>query len=289
VEELIEEYNERLRDLETVMAAGIAAALDRYFRTLQGRIQIELQSGQSPAAATSTRAVELVPPLLPDESDELLQIFEDLLQQATTSGLALGAELSKPVVSSPVAATIQVAEVVSQARRARRYLEEHSLAFSTAVAGIVAQAIAEQRATAEVIKDIRRRLDVLKSRAEVVVRTESMTAANSATASYYVQNNIKLVVYYATADDRTCPFCIAFAGKVFKLGAVKVPRHPNCRCYLAPYSADVFGKNAAYDKERRKHRKEVLSYARAKGIQPNECPAFFELGSPLPIRTDAQR
>ena len=271
------------------MAAGIAAALDRYFRTLQGRIQIELQSGQSPAAATSTRAVELVPPLLPDESDELLQIFEDLLQQATTSGLALGAELSKPVVSSPVAATIQVAEVVSQARRARRYLEEHSRAFSIAAAGIVAQAIAEQRATAEVVKDIRRRLDVLKSRAEVVVRTESMTATNSATASYYVQNNIKLVVYYATADDRTCPFCIAFAGKVFKVGAVKVPRHPNCRCYLAPYSNDPFGKNSAYDKERRKHRREVLSYAKAKGVVPDEGPAFFELGSPLPIRTDAQR
>ena len=43
-----------------------------------------------------------------------------------------------------------------------------------------------------------------------------------------------------------------------------------------------------FDKDRRKHRREVLSYARAKGIQPNEGPAFFELGSPLPIRTDAQ-
>ena len=56
-----------------------------------------------------------------------------------------------------------------------------------------------------------------------------------------------------------------------------------------PYATDPFGANPEVDKFRRKHRKEVLSYARAKGIQPNEGPAFFELGSPLPIRTDAQR
>ena len=129
MEELIEEYNELLRERETAIAAGIAAALDRYFRNLQTRILTELQSDLSLLEGTAARELELIPHLLPDESDELLQTFQDLLQQSTTTGLALAAELSKPVVSSPVAVTIPKAAVASQARVARRYLEEHSNIF----------------------------------------------------------------------------------------------------------------------------------------------------------------
>ena len=289
MEDLIEESVDRLMEVETEIAAGIAAALDRYFRTLQGRIQIELQSGQSPAAGTAAQAYQLFPPLLPDGSDELLQIFEDLLQRATTSGLALGAELAKPVVSSPIAATIPKQEVASEARRARRYLEQHSLTFSTAAAGIVAQALAEQTDLKEVKKELERLLNTVKTRMKVIVGTEAAKASAKAAASFYVQNNIKLVVIYATSGERTCPFCIASSGRVYKLGAIDVPRHPYCHCVIVPYATDPFGVNPTVDRFRRRHRKEVLSYARAKGIQPNEGPAFFELGSPLPIRTDAQR
>jgi len=287
VEELIDKYNEILRERETAIAAGIAAALDGYFRDLQRRILTELQSDLSLLEGTSARELQLIPHLLPDATDELLETFEELLQQSTISGLALAGELSKPVVPSPVAASIPRSAVETQARRARRYLEQHSIAFSGTAAGIISQGIANQSNLAEIIEQLRARLKVVKARAEVIVRTESLLAAAFAATTYYSQNNIQLVVYYATEDDRVCPFCIAYAGKVFKLGAVKVPRHPNCRCYLAPYSADPFGKNAPFDKDRRRHRRQVLSYARSKGVLPNEGPAFFELGSPLPIKTDA--
>ena len=192
-------------------------------------------------------------------------------------------------MSSQVAATIPKEAVASEARRARRYLEQHSLTFSTAAAGIIAQARAEQTDLKEVNKQLKRQLDIVKSRMGVIVRTEAAKASNNAATSLYVQNNVKLVVIYATSGERTCPYCIASSGRVYKLGAIKVPRHIQCHCVIVPYATDSFGVNPEVDKFRRKHRKEVLSYARAKGIQPNEGPAFFELGSPLPIRTDAQR
>lgn len=289
MEDLIEESVERLMEMEDEVAAAIAAILDRYFRTLQGRIQTELRIGQFQSEETAVQDYQLLPLLPPDESDELLQIFEDLLQQSTTNGLALGEELSKPVVSSQVAATIPKEAVASEARRARRYLEQHSLTFSTAAAGIIAQARAEQTDLKEVNKQLKRQLDIVKSRMGVIVRTEAAKASNNAATSLYVQNNVKLVVIYATSGERTCPYCIASSGRVYKLGAIKVPRHIQCHCVIVPYATDPFGVNSEVDKFRRKHRKEVLSYARAKGIQPNEGPAFFELGSPLPIRTDAQR
>ena len=289
MEDLIEESVDQLLELETEVAAGIAAALDGYFRTLQGRILTELRIGQFPAAGTEDQAYQLFPPLPPDESDELLQTFEDLLLQATTNGLSLAEELAKPVASSQVAATIPKEEVALEARRARRYLEQHSLTFSTAAAVIVAQARAEQTDLKEVKQQLKRQLDKVKSRMNVIVRTEAAKASNNAAASLYVQNNVKLVVIYATSGERTCPYCIASSGKVYKFGAIKVPRHFQCHCVIVPYATDPFGVNPEVDKFRRKHRQEVLSYARAKGIQPNEGPAFFELGSPLPIRTDAQR
>ena len=289
MEDLIEESVDQLLELETEVAAGIAAALDGYFRTLQGRILTELRIGQFPAAGTEDQAYQLFPPLPPDESDELLQTFEDLLLQATTNGLSLAEELAKPVASSQVAATIPKEEVALEARRARRYLEQHSLTFSTAAAVIVAQARAEQTDLKEVKQQLKRQLDKVKSRMNAIVRTEAAKASNNAATSLYVQNNVKLVVIYATSGERTCPYCIATSGKVYKLGAIKVPRHIQCHCVIVPYATDPFGVNPEVDKFRRKHRQEVLSYARAKGIQPNEGPAFFELGSPLPIRTDAQR
>ena len=289
MEELIEESIERLMEMEDEVAAAIAAILDRYFRTLQGRILTELRIGQFQSEATTIQDYQLLPLLPPDGSDELLQIFEDLLQRSTASGLALGEELAKPVVSSQVAATIPKQEIESEARKARRYLEQHSLAFSTAASVVVAQAMAEQTDLKEVKKQLKRQLEKVKSRMGAIVRTEAARASNNAASSLYVQNNVKLVVIYATSGERTCPYCIATSGKVYKLGAIKVPRHIQCHCVIVPYSDNPFGVNPEVDKFRRRHRQEVLSYAKAKGIQPNEGPAFFELGTPLPVRLDAQR
>ena len=147
------------------------------------------------------------------------------------------------------------------------------------LAGIAANEIADQ---------LRQRLEVVKSRTEVLVRTESLKAFNSAGRSYYVQNNVQLVVYYATPDDRTCPYCAAQAGRVFKTGAITVPRHPQCRCVLAPYATKQYESAAPYDRNRRNHRREVLSYARDKGVQLNEGPAYFEQLSPVATRKDGQ-
>ena len=75
MEELIDKYNEILRERETAIAAGIAAALDGYFRDLQRRILTELQSDLSLLEGTSARELQLIPHLLPDATDELFRDF----------------------------------------------------------------------------------------------------------------------------------------------------------------------------------------------------------------------
>ena len=233
MEELIDDANERLKLEETAALLAIYAAIDAEFSRLLGRIYSQLQSGQLLLEGSDMRALELIAPLGQADSDELLKLFERLLSVSTTAGLTLAADLSAPVVSSPVAVAIPAESVALEARRARGYLEQHGRSFTGTVTGLISGGFLAGIAANEIADQLRQRLEVVKSRTEVLVRTESLKAFNSAGRSYYVQNNVQLVVYYATPDDRTCPYCAAQAGRVFKTGAITVPRHPQWRCVLA--------------------------------------------------------
>ena len=284
MEELIEAYNTALKNQEQDTINIVNKALDKSFNRLLRRTYAQLRSGQFQTAERNSRVLELIPPLRPDQSDEYLKQFRRLLSRSTTFGLDLAGQLSKSVTQSQVAVTVPIEAVTAAARQARGYLEKHGRTFSTTAAEVLAQGIAEGRPTELITKDLRNRLKVTKNRAEVIVRTESLRAHNEASRNYYAQNGIELVMYFATSDDRTCNVCTSQAGNVFKRNAITVPRHPRCRCYLAPYSDDVFEIDPEYDEMRKKHRKEVVSYARGKGVDLSYGPASFETFGPNPTR-----
>lgn len=284
MEDLIESFNTALKNEEQQVIDIVNRSLDRAFNRLLRRTYGQLRSGQFQTAERNARVLELIPPLLPDQADEYLSAFQRLLSRSTGFGLDLAAQLSKSVKDSQVAVTVPAEAITAAARTARGYLAKHGTTFSTAAAEVLAQGIAEGRPTDEMTKDLQRRLKITKNRAEVIVRTESLRAHNDAANAYYTQNGIDLVMYYATSDDRSCPYCTAHAGNIFKRNAIKVPRHPRCRCYLAPYSDNVWEIDQEYDKMRRKHREEVLRYARGKGVDLSYGPSTFEELAPLPTR-----
>lgn len=284
MEDLIESFNTALKNEEQLVIDTVNKSLDRAFNRLLRRTYGQLRSGQFQTAERNARVLELIPPLLPDQADEYLSAFQRLLSRSTGFGLDLAAQLSKSVSSSQVGVTVPAEAVTAAARTARGYLEKHGTTFSTAAAEVLAQGIAEGRPTEAMTRDLQRRLKVTKSRAEVIVRTESLRSYNDAANSYYTQNGIDLVMYYATSDDRSCPYCTAHAGNVFKRNAVRVPRHCRCRCVLAPYSENSWDIDPGYDNMRRKHRQEVLRYAKGKGVDLSYGPAPFEELAPLPTR-----
>ena len=288
MEELIDEFNELLRGQEDQIIVLVNNALEKAFNRLLQRIYDQLQSGQFRLAEREARVLELIPPLLPDQTDELTKIFEQLLQYSTGHGLDLAARLSEAVVQAPISASIPTAAVVEAAKRSRGYLERHGRVFAEEVSESIAQGLIEGRSVKQMTSDFKTRFNVTKSRAEVIVRTESLRAYNEASRAFYAQNNVQTVIYYATADDRTCPFCAAQAGRVFKLNAIRVPRHPNCRCYLAPYATNQYESTAPYDKNRRRHRSEVHRYAKSRGVELDDGPAYFEQSQPLPVRKDGR-
>lgn len=75
----------------------------------------------------------------------------------------------------------------------------------------------------------------LWTRAQTIARTELSTAKTMASEQRYAEAGVEQVQWFATLDERTCPYCAARHGNVYKRGDVLTPAHPNCRCYLAPF------------------------------------------------------
>ena len=77
-----------------------------------------------------------------------------------------------------------------------------------------------------------------KIRSNMMARTESSRAANQATLQHFNDTGIKLAVWIAGLDDRTCPTCLAMNGNIFEVQAIEemLPAHLNCRCKYAAFT-----------------------------------------------------
>ena len=282
MEELIEENNDLLSEEELAAIAAIVALLDQGLNRLARQLFAQLESGPSLLASTEELLYELIPVEPLDADDPVLQSVEKLLQKSTVLGLDLAAELSKPLISAPVAVGIGTALVQSAAVRARGYIGLQARSFSESVAEAINTGLIDGGTVKDLTTDLKRRLNVTNARVATIIRTEASKARSEAVFTYYAQQGIDLVWYYVALGERTCQHCAAQAGKVFKRGAIRVLRHHNCHCSLLAYKLNESDKKSPIDAFRLSHRKRVLSYAKAKGIQLNEGPAAFDTSRPIP-------
>lgn len=283
MEELIEENNDLLEEEELAAIAAIIALLDQGLNRLARQLFAQLESGPSLLASTEELLHELIPVEPLDVADDpVLQSVEKLLQRSTVLGLDLAAELSKPLVTAPVAAGISAAIIQSAAVRARGYIGLQARSFSESVAEAINTGLIDGGTVKDLTTDLKRRLKVTNARVATIIRTEASKARSEAVFTYYAQQGIDLVWYYVALGERTCQHCAAQAGKVFKRGAIRVLRHHNCHCSLLAYKLNESDKKSPVDTFRLSHRKRVLSYAKAKGIQLNEGPAAFDTSRPIP-------
>ena len=282
MEELIEENNDLLSEEELAAIAAIVALLDQGLNRLALQLFAQLESGPSLLASTEELLYELIPVEPLDADDPVLQSVEKLLQKSTVLGLDLAAELSKPLISAPVAVGIGTALIQSAAVRARGYIGLQARSFSESVAEAINTGLIDGGTVKDLTTDLKRRLNVTNARVATIIRTEASKARSEAVFTYYAQQGIDLVWYYVALGERTCQHCAAQAGKVFKRGAIRVLRHHNCHCSLLAYKLNESDKKSPIDAFRLSHRKRVLSYAKAKGIQLNEGPAAFDTSRPVP-------
>ena len=289
--QLIERYNNTLRTLEDGTITMLNRVLDASFNRLIRRARIQMKAPYSDPAQRNLALLQefrqLVPAYNPERVDAYDRILRSLFQSATRYGYDVAGELTQAMnpakpridVDIPLEAT---AVATSQAKG---YLRRHGERFAETAAQSVAQGVAEGRPTDAMVDDLRQRLNVTKSRATTIVRTESLRAYNDASASYYSAQGIQYVIYYATADDRSCPWCSPRAGRIYRRGEIRVPLHPQCRCYLAPWDVDLANIDPDYADARLRHQRQVEAAFKRTNQDPVDLnrAAVFEQYAPAPV------
>lgn len=89
-------------------------------------------------------------------------------------------------------------------------------------------------------------IDTARYNAERVARTETKRVTYCAHDDVYKDTGVEELKYRCAngGDSRTCQYCRANNGKVFKRGEEPtLPRHPNCRCVYIPVVSDTFEGN----------------------------------------------
>lgn len=172
-----------------------------------------------------------------------------VMRDMTTLGHQAGAEAAQELLSAfgedLASATaridpraIEAAVTNSQARLARHSAEAIGKIEQAVVNGIVRGEGSQKvsRRIREAIKgNTRVPQEGLYWRAETIARTELATAKGQATDQRYQEAGVQQVQWYATLDERTCPYCGARHGNAYRRGEIEVPAHPNGRCWLAPF------------------------------------------------------
>lgn len=288
---IIERYNQILRTTEDDTLRVLNQALDASFQRLVRRTRIQIKAPYTDPAQRNLALLQefrqLIRAYNPERVDAYDRLFRGLVGQAQANGIDIASALTG--LMSPGRPRIDVSlpldAAVSAAAQARGYLTKHGERFAETSAQVVTQGLLEGRPTDAMIRDMRTRLGVVKSRAENIVRTESLRAYNDASDNYYRTQGIELVVHYATADDRACPFCAPRAGQVYRRGEIKSPLHPRCRCYEAPWDNDLASIDPDYAASRLRHQREVAAAFKRTNqntVDLNRA-AVFEQYAPAPV------
>lgn len=289
--DLLERYNLILKREEDRTIKVLNKALDSSFNRVVRRLRVWLRTPNAPKAERDLAVLNalrgLVPAVHPTKTDEYDRIFHTTIRRATEHGVDVAdAMVGQMAGNRPrIDISIPLEATVAAAKQSHGYLRKHGERFAETSAEIVASGIAEGRSTAKMIRDMRERLGVVKSRGDVIVRTESLRAYNEASNNYYANNGVDTVLYYATADDRSCPICAPRGGKVYKRSEIRVPVHPRCRCYLAPWDADLAAIDPDYAAAGARHQKEMEQVTTIEPVNLSRA-GVFEQFAPVPIAVD---
>lgn len=74
------------------------------------------------------------------------------------------------------------------------------------------------------------------ARAESIAITETTRAFSAGNALLWsIVGVISSYRWNTQRDERVCPYCAPLDGRIFPMSSsVRPPRHPNCRCWIAP-------------------------------------------------------
>lgn len=182
------------------------------------------------------------------------------------------------VAASPIAINAAV-------RIASTYIEGESAAFRDQIVQIVGEGVTRGWGPKKLEAQVRLALEGavdpkgitqqmgLRQRAALIARSEILNAYGNASQQQHRSEGYEYVRWVATQNERTCPYCVARHGRIYRLNEVVAPAHPRCRCVTVPVPRelveldDAEQRDAALDHEFWRDSQEGVweEYAEAKG------------------------
>lgn len=97
---------------------------------------------------------------------------------------------------------------------------------------------------AEMARELRKKYNVARSRAEAIIRTDGTNVINNATIKRYKEAGLTEYAFLAHLDSRTTAICESLNGKIFKVkeyrpGTNAPPMHVNCRSTIVPTDKEL--------------------------------------------------
>ncbi len=123
------------------------------------------------------------------------------------------------------------------ARKAADILQKRAAKWTQTVTENIVEMLTEGAKSSESPLKVAKELENAGvAHAETVARTEMARAREMANLDIMKAQNVEKVQFIASEDERMCPICGQYHGKVYDVGSAPVlPLHPNCRCTLVPY------------------------------------------------------
>ena len=176
-------------------------------------------------------------------SPQMARQFEEdmaaVLQESTQHGTRLADELVAAYApGSEIPRQFGQANVEAAAqgaRQARQRLRNHANEAARQITQIVSSGVLNGEGVLAIRRRLESQFNLLKSRAENIARTETMSAMNAGAHNRYQDYGVKQYQVIALIDTRTTVECRYRHMKIIGANESKPPYHPSCRSIIAPF------------------------------------------------------
>ena len=268
-------------EADAQLTAEINATIDQGLRRLQGVLRQQysslqnagtLQINEGVIMATLGDALVLLPLA---QRRQWQQRYEELTAAALLLGTDAGTETALALDGETVRPGTQ--DNPDESDSARRLYNHIENLRTEAIAAIIA-GLQQNQSVARVNSTIAVQAGKKKGRIEAIAATRNHNAliAGTTAAMLLMRTQSEYDIWNVSFSERTCGYCLARDGNVYKRGDAFIPAHARCRCFFTAYHPKwddpVF---------RRENHERSLAALEEAGRSPNYGATSFEKNAGL--------
>lgn len=280
---LLHRYDRLTERLEQSTIDRLNAALDGSYKTLERdflRVYPQFRSQSLLAKQRALLVMDALRPLVNRVGAEPTN--ETALREGITEAWRMGDDLASEAYRALSRQEIQqlsdvpIEAVALQARDGAQRLVRHGAEFASRMSGVIEQGLVQGLGARKVASILQSEHGLTKTKAETVARTELLSALNSAAEQRYRDAGIEYVQFVCNSGKDTCVFCVARNMQVYRVGEIRPPIHPRCRCSTLPYQKRWQELGLIDERLAEQYRADRIADLAKEGKQPNHGVAPFE-------------